>query len=357
MSLFIAIIIMVAAGILGGLVNYLLPANTNTETGAKLRGMVSCIVLGFGATFLVPLFLEIAQSKLLDDMHLGFSWQAAAITEKPKPDTVKSKAIYLKVTPADSVKKTKSDTQVIAKPEAAANKPDGSIDKKTSAAGGGADPLKSYLLYGAYCLLAAAAGFKFINMLINNVVKDKELSDKTNKIENLEKEKEKREKNSQISQQQEDMKVRQELTRANLAGMVTTITDTAVPFWPVLPAITHPDDPQKGRFGEKPERNFRELKANVTKSHIPDFYQVEIWVESTDPQHPLDADVVFYLHDSFSPSVYSIKTDEFRNGKALDDDILSYGAFTVGAITDNGKTMLELDLSADPRFPKEFRER
>ena len=48
---------------------------------------------------------------------------------------------------------------------------------------------------------------------------------------------------------------------------------------------------------------------------------------------------------------------KFKNGKAIEEEILSYGAFTVGVITDNGKTMLELDLAEDKSFPKEFRER
>ncbi len=37
-------------------------------------------------------------------------------------------------------------------------------------------------------------------------------------------------------------------------------------------------------------------------------------------------------------------------------ELLTYGAFTVGAIADDGATLLELDLSADPRFPKKLRE-
>lgn len=37
--------------------------------------------------------------------------------------------------------------------------------------------------------------------------------------------------------------------------------------------------------------------------------------------------------------------------------LTAYGAFTVGVEAGNGKTRLELDLSEDPSFPKEFRER
>src|SRR5882757_2219848 len=65
MSFPIILIVMLCCGLLGGLINYLLPANDNTDTGKKIRPGWQCILLGLGATLLVPLFLEIAQSKLL----------------------------------------------------------------------------------------------------------------------------------------------------------------------------------------------------------------------------------------------------------------------------------------------------
>lgn len=196
-------------------------------------------------------------------------------------------------------------------------------------------------------------------------MKEKELNEKTAKIDELEKDKEKREKNSQISQQKEEVKVRNNLAQSiianfqqeadpNLAGRRAE----SITILPVLPPVTHSNDPQKGRFGGRSENNFRSLKAEVKKSYLPAFYDVTIWVESTDPQnHPLDTSIVFYIHDSFSPSVYAINPEEFTDGKAVDDEILSFGAFTVGAIADNGKTLLEMDLAEDQRFPKQFRER
>ena len=126
---------------------------------------------------------------------------------------------------------------------------------------------------------------------------------------------------------------------------------------PQIGPVTVGDDPQKGRFGGKSEVNGRALKAKVEKSLIPEFYNLSIWVESTDDTRPLDSDVVFYLHDSFRPAVFTIKPEDFENGKAIDDDLLSYGAFTVGAVTDDGNTLLELDLAEDSGFPEKFRQR
>lgn len=80
-------------------------------------------------------------------------------------------------------------------------------------------------------------------------------------------------------------------------------------------------------------------------------------MESSVREKPLDSGVIFYLHDSFRPSVYTIKKDEFIDGKAVDSYILAYGAFTVGVVTDNGEALLELDLSQQEEFPKTFRRR
>lgn len=352
MSFWIMLIIMGSAALIGGLVNFLLPSNQ--QDGKFLKPWWNCVVLGFGATLLVPLFLELAQSKLMDNIHFDWFWEASVnnnnLAKKVKADTV---TITLKYDSANKL--TKADTTHSNK-----NQKDGKTDGENSNDGG-----KNYLLWAAYCLLAAAAGFRFINMLINNVVKDQKINQLESKNEALTKVNEMRTANSQISQQQEHEKVRTELIKEKqvqireiAAAGNDAIAQIDIPVIPELPSVKHPDDPQKGRFGGEPEKNHRRLSADVKPSGVPGFYRVKLWVESTDPaNHPLDADVIYYVHDSFSPSVFTYKPDEFIDGKAREDEILSYGAFTVGVITDNGKTMLELDLSENPTFPKEFRER
>lgn len=236
-------------------------------------------------------------------------------------------------------------------------------------------PLKDYLIFGAYCFLAAVAGPRFINNLLDGVLKDKQIATlaKDKKVATEEKEKAIEEKEKVIEEKEQVEKVKTKLTAQNqLAAendekvalemaentvVKTKGVDAVAPVNRIVPGpIIHEDDPQKGRFGGKSENNGRVLKAEVKKSSIPEFYHVKIWVESTDAAKPLE-DVMFYIHDSFRPSVYPITKNEFVDGKAVDDDILSYGAFTVGAITDNGETLLELDLSEQPEFPKTFRER
>ncbi|AWO00998.1 hypothetical protein DLD77_04430 [Chitinophaga alhagiae] len=293
--------IMLAAGVFGGIVSFLLPANESADTGRKLKPWWQCVILGIGATVLVPLFLEFAQSKLLDNGYLAWSWK--------NPDV-----------------------------------PDATV------------LTKDYLLYAAYCLLAASAGFKFINMLISNVVKDEQFNKLKTEKEELEKQSIKRIKNNQSESLKEEENI---LKKVPVSRSLESAADSDKLRNAIagLPPIKDPNDPQKGRFGGKPERNGRRLTARVAASAIPGFYNVELRVESTDPQKPLNAPVIFYIHDSFTPSVYTVKPEEFENGVAVDNEILSYGAFTAGVMADNGDTLLELDLSEDSKFPKEFRMR
>lgn len=351
MSLWIMLTIMCISAIVGGFVNYLLPANS--QDGRFVKPWWQCIILGFGATLLIPIFLELAQSKLMDKIRFNWAWEAT-----PEKDSLSQKQDTVTITVRyDSTNKLiNRDTTPVKKPGAAT---------KASSADEQTDTGKNYLLWAAYCLLAAAAGFRFINMLINNVVKDQKINQLENKNEVLVKENEKRTANSQLSQLQEHRKVTKKLLKEKTEEYKSDAmrnpdktTDITFPMIPQLPPVLHTDDPQKGRFGGKAVNNNRKLSASVTASSIPNFYKVQLVVESTDPANiPLDTDVIFYIHDSFSPSVFSYSPAEFIDRKAIEDDILSYGAFTVGVITDNGKTLLELDLAEDKRFPEEFRKR
>ncbi|MEO6631531.1 MAG: pYEATS domain-containing protein, partial [Mucilaginibacter sp.] len=235
--------------------------------------------------------------------------------------------------------------------------------------------LKTYLIFMGYCFLAAAAGPRFINSLIDGVIKDKQINNLTekNKAAVAEKDKAEAEKDKVVEQKAEvdkkqelqtiENRVRagkeetQALQTASFAPIMQK-SMTAATIKPQIGPITVQDDPQKGRFGGESESNGRVLKASVVESkYIPEFYNLSIWVESTDKDKPLDSDVIFYLHDSFRPAVYTIKQEDFKDGIAIDDDLLSYGAFTVGVVTDNGNTLLELDLADNPGFPEKFRKR
>jgi hypothetical protein len=113
------------------------------------------------------------------------------------------------------------------------------------------------------------------------------------------------------------------------------------------------NDPWKSVFGEKAERDHRRLCGEVAESKgHPGWYRVRLWVESTNPdEHPLAGRVRFFVHDGFPESKPFVKVAQ---GKA-ELRLHAYGAFTAGALADEGSTELELDLSENPDFPERFR--
>jgi hypothetical protein len=124
----------------------------------------------------------------------------------------------------------------------------------------------------------------------------------------------------------------------------------AKPHEPVVGAAD-PDDPQKGRWGGRSERNGRVLAATV-ESITSEWFEVGLSVTGT-ADRPLTGVVEFHLHPSFLHAVETVKV----KGNTATLALRAWGAFTVGAIADQGATMLELDLAEQEEFPRTFRER
>jgi hypothetical protein len=106
-------------------------------------------------------------------------------------------------------------------------------------------------------------------------------------------------------------------------------------------------DPLKGYAGGASEANSRRLTATIAPAVGPDHPAclVHLAVTSTDPRkHPLNGEVVFHLHPTFTPPVRRVVAD----GASATLDIISWGAFTVAADADGGRTKLELDLTTLP---------
>jgi hypothetical protein len=118
--------------------------------------------------------------------------------------------------------------------------------------------------------------------------------------------------------------------------------------------LAHPDDPQKGVWGGKAEVNERKMTARVEATLLPDYYRVIITVSSTNAANPLTGFVNFHLHHTFRNQHPVIAV---QDGVATLTLSMVFGAFTVGAEADGGKTQLELDLSTLADAPQEFRDR
>ena len=117
------------------------------------------------------------------------------------------------------------------------------------------------------------------------------------------------------------------------------------------PMAQDPEDPQKGLWGGQSERNGCKLTATV-KHEEGQWYSVRLEVSPSSPEKKLDGVVLFHLHDTFTPQDRVVAV---KDGKAV-LDVYAWGAFTVGAEAENGKTRLELDLSDLPKAPEKFRE-
>jgi hypothetical protein len=121
-----------------------------------------------------------------------------------------------------------------------------------------------------------------------------------------------------------------------------------------LPLTKVSDDPQKGRFGGQEERNGRRISAVVEQSASKSDW-CKIVLRVTSVGKPLSGKVAFYLHDDFEPDRYIIPV---TSGEAT-LKLRAGGAFTVGAIADDGETLLELDLATSPNVsgPADWRAR
>lgn len=115
--------------------------------------------------------------------------------------------------------------------------------------------------------------------------------------------------------------------------------------------MTDPDDPQRHRWGGLSLRNGRRLDATV-EAVSRTWFEIIIRVTTESGAKPLHGKVDFHVHPSFDSTV---ETVEVQDGAAT-LTLHAYGAFTVGAVADSGRTFLELDLSTLPKAPKYFRE-
>lgn len=113
------------------------------------------------------------------------------------------------------------------------------------------------------------------------------------------------------------------------------------------------EDPQSGQWGGKFESNGRLLDAEYAPAKRG-WVNVTLKVTSTDPKKPLTRPVRFHLHDTFHPSVDTVKP---KDGVA-ETSRLAWGAFTVGAeVANEPDSYLELNLATDPDAPEGWRAR
>lgn len=320
--------VMALAGLVGGLVNCFLP--TTTDEPAKIWW--KCVLIGLGASLIVPVFLFLTQSKILDEL-------VKYIPEKPVGEFTAEKiavAISLKV--------------------------------------------QNYLVFFSFCTIAAISSTRFISSVSDKLMTELKKDLKETKEEVKETKADVKETKQQVKEtdqkvaetQQKAIKNRVTLqavkkkieensaarkSSAKAVSSPPTVTRGGVSRGPATSAGLFPDDPQRGLWGGKDTDNFKRLQATVTPiDEDEDWFTIRMEVVSTDPnQHPLTGKVTFHLHDSFVPDTEEVVA---KNNQAV-LETTGWGAFTVGAETEDG-TKLELNLAdpaVAPNVPASFRGR
>lgn len=117
------------------------------------------------------------------------------------------------------------------------------------------------------------------------------------------------------------------------------------------------DDPQKGRWGGKSERDGRKVEGVLDKDDVSrHLFYFGLIVRSTDGSS-LEGSVIFHLHDSYARSVVPIRRIRDRSWASL-EEYSATGVFTVGVQVkkrSGGWTSLELDLAKLRNLPLRFR--
>lgn len=295
---------MALAGIIGGLVNGFLPA----PEGEQAKIWWKCVLTGLGASLIVPVFLFLTQSKILDEL-------VRAIPENTPPEPL-SEAISLKV--------------------------------------------QNYLVFFSFCTIAAITSTRFITTVSDRLLSEiKKEVDATKQAVSVTAQKVEETQKKAIDNRATLQAVKKKIQEESQARSVFSRPPIRedLPYSPSTVPEIHPDDPQKGRWGGKAVANSKRLQATVTPiDEDEDWFTVRLEVVSTEPaEHPLTGPVVFHLPDAFVPSTRTVVA---RNNRAFTDET-AWGAFTAGAETADG-TQLELDLgdpAVAPDVPASFRNR
>lgn len=335
------ILSMVAAGMLGGAVNFFMadpppekaaPANSTTEksSGAKPLKWWQHLIIGVSAAFVVPVFLNMISSTLISEIK-GYI----------------------------------TDPGILSK----------------------------LLVLDGFCLLAAISSRAFIRSMSDfllqqvkevreQVKQNKQQMDETQKtttdvkkaVEDVKQQtEEKTQKLGELENSLKDVKdgvedakmlanIAQDASKVNVAppppkARAMGGSDDASGGAPFVPVPGNaPNDPWKGVFGKEciDKQKGRQLSAKVAPIlSQPGWYAIELTVSTLPGAPPLLKPVQFFIHDTFpnnKPWVQPVNNSAVLHLKG-------WGAFSVGALADDGGCKLELDLSELEDAPAEFRSR
>lgn len=115
-----------------------------------------------------------------------------------------------------------------------------------------------------------------------------------------------------------------------------------------IESINSDGDPIKGNFGGK--NAVGNLLLNARVEELPNnLYKINVSLSSTDSTKPLNGNVKYYLHPTFTPDNRLVKPEDGIAKLTL----ISYGSFTIGAEYEGKR--LELDLAELDGVSEEFK--
>lgn len=298
----------IPAGILGGLVAILLMRDDDTNLTPSDRKRGRNVVLGVTAAFLVPLFLKLVSSDLIenDDGGLLSAWLYMAYAGMCLIAAISSRGFISSVSRSVLAQVQEAREAVERRADAVEKQHDEVVKERvvteqlrdeTLVA---ADRTEEVRTVASDYLLAAAASQAPGTVL---GIGPRHLPGEI---------------------------------RSNGAGISESIID--------------PDDPVFGRFGGSPRSETRELQCTVTPfGDSGRFYKVVLRVVPIDGS-TMSGSVELHLHPTFPAPVRTIEARP--DGAEL--TVIAYECFTAGAIADDG-SRLELRMCEDASTPAGFR--
>lgn len=152
-----------------------------------------------------------------------------------------------------------------------------------------------------------------------------------------------------ISNQPPTISQHQNSTQANDAALQQLIRSIKTP------ADLAPDDDTWALVEQfknlSAENSERALTAKIKKDEDdPDWYRIEVTLAAVGSGKPVVGRVYFLIHHTFPQAKIPVTA---KDGQAKLERY-TYGAFTVVALADGGRTKLKLDLAEVPNVPKGF---
>ena len=211
---------------------------------------------------------------------------------------------------------------------------------------------EGYLILGGFCLLAAMSSRSFIQSLSSKVLQEAKEARRVSEDAHRESTRA-----TDVARSAHLLaEVAQDSAIFNLGGgkyVSQTPNEFIAEGGHIFRADQNSDDPWAGQFGGKSVSGTRELVAEIRRdAHRPEWKVVTLKVRSTD-EIPLEGQVIFFLHPSFRNSTPVVPV---LNGEAS-LSLATWGAFTAGAVADEGTTKLEINLAEHPDADEPWKSR